>query len=160
MNTSKENAILQIWANQYPALAEIVSKYSVLYSENIIIEPENLPDFINDFVKYVEAEHSHKIQTGELYYMQDTRANCGNNMMFWRKGCQGYTQCIADAEVFTADEAIRQMISRRSDIPWRKDYIDGIASLSVDTQRADIRAANMLPPSQRNDLPESLRDQA
>ncbi|SEN71791.1 hypothetical protein [Nitrosomonas marina] len=158
MNTN--NTSLQRWVSQYPAIAEIVSRHSVSHNENFIFEPENLAGFISDLTGYFAAEHSHKIQTGELYYMQDSRNILGNNMLFWRKGCQGYTQCIADAEVFTADEAIRQMISRRSDIPWRKDYIDGIASLSVDTQRADIRAANMLPPSQRNDLPESLRDQA
>ena len=104
-----------------------------------------------------------QVQTGTLYYIQDSRAHCGNNMMFWRKGCQGYTQCIDEAEIFTADEAIRQMIDRRSDVPWPKDYIDRISSRHVDMQRADIRSARLSVrdiESVTGDLPEILRNQA
>ena len=104
-----------------------------------------------------------QVQGPSLYYIQDSRAHCGNSMMFWRKGSQGYTQCIDEAEVFTADEAIRQMIERRTDVPWPKDYIDSISSRHVDMQRADIRSARLSVldiESVTGDLPEILRNQA
>lgn len=84
-------------------------------------------------------------------------------MLFLRKGLHGYTDDISEAAVFTADEAIKQIVNCRTDIPWPKNYIDEISSIVVDTQRADFREAylslktNLL---ENEDLPEIFRDQA
>lgn len=70
------------------------------------------------------------------YYMQDIRSVVGNCAMFWRLG-GGYTCNVDDAEVFTAEDAIRIASSRETDVMRPKSVIDAIARRHVDVQ--DLR---------------------
>jgi hypothetical protein len=67
------------------------------------------------------------------YYLQDSRANVGDNLMFWAKH-GGYTSNVSAADLFSEDEAFRQNHSRPSDIPWPSSYIDTRTRLVVDMQ--------------------------
>ena len=94
----------------------------------------------------------------DLYYLQDTRQYVGNCMLWWRKGGAGYCCDLADAGVFSKDEAYRQHRARETDVPWPKEYIDRRAALYVDHQRVDrelMLAA--YDPEQREVLREKAR---
>lgn len=73
----------------------------------------------------------------DLYYMQDSRGYVGNAVSWWKQDREGYTLDPRRAHVFTREQAQRQHRSRKTDIPWPKDYIDGLATLQVDMQRLD-----------------------
>lgn len=80
----------------------------------------------------------------DLYYLQDKRTICGNSMMWWGKGRAGYVCDIREAHIFTKEEAQRQHEARKTDIPWRKSYIDARIRHHIDFQyceRADVEAA-------------------
>lgn len=69
-----------------------------------------------------------------FYYLQDSRSTVGNDVLWWRKGGHGYTTDLREAEVYTAADAQRMHLSRHSDIPWPKDYIDSKTRPAVDVQ--------------------------
>jgi hypothetical protein len=68
------------------------------------------------------------------YYLQDSRSYVGNDMLWWRKGCHGYTTNVNEAHVFTLKEANEHQASRRTDIPWPKHYIDNRLTSVCDAQ--------------------------
>lgn len=79
----------------------------------------------------------------ELFYLQDSRSYVGNDVLWWAKDGNGYTTDLSKAQTYTKDEAQRKHDSRRSDIPWPKDYIDAKTRPAVDMQyikRADALA--------------------
>ena len=70
------------------------------------------------------------------YYVQDDRQYVGNSMLWWRKECAGYVCDIREAHVFPSLEAAKKRCSRPTDIPWKKEFIDGIVSHHIDMQHA------------------------
>jgi len=77
----------------------------------------------------------------EAYYLQDSRSFVGNSMVWWGKGKSGYFCGLEDAHVFSKEDAFAQHKSRSTDIPWPKQYIDGLASRHVDIQKVSHKAA-------------------
>lgn len=77
----------------------------------------------------------------ELFYLQDSRNYCGNDLYWWAKDHHGYTTDLSRAHVFTKEEAIRLHNDRCTDIPWPKDYIDGKTRPAVDCQHVDREVA-------------------
>jgi len=73
----------------------------------------------------------------KLYYMQDKRQYVGNDVLWWAKDGKGYTTDITKAEVWTELEAFKQELSRSTDIPWPKDYVDARTKMVVDIQHLD-----------------------
>jgi len=73
-----------------------------------------------------------------LFYMQDARSYCGNDILFWAQDHCGYTTDISKAHVFTENEAMEIMKNRKTDIAWQKDYIDSIARKVVDYQDTSL----------------------
>jgi ketosteroid isomerase-like protein len=68
-----------------------------------------------------------------LFYMQDSRTNCGSNAMFWgAKG--GYATNLDALEVFTLEDAQRQHNARESDVPLLKSAVDALSIAAVDFQ--------------------------
>jgi hypothetical protein len=57
------------------------------------------------------------------YYLQDSRGNVGDNLMFWMPAGGGYTSNIDKASRFTEAEAFAQHQSRPTDVPWPVDYV-------------------------------------
>jgi hypothetical protein len=78
-----------------------------------------------------------------LFYLQDSRNYTGNCMSWWKLG-GGYTTDLSMAQTFSQEAAQRQHNSRESDIPWSKDYIDGLARPTVDMQKAKKDSPEML----------------
>lgn len=70
----------------------------------------------------------------QLFYMQDGRSYVGNDVLWWAKGGNGYTTDLRNAQTYTKDEAQQMHNSRRSDIPWPKEYIDAKTRPAVDMQ--------------------------
>ncbi len=70
----------------------------------------------------------------DLYYLQDSRTYCGNDVMWWAKGKQGYTTDLRNAMVFTKEEAQAQHDIRETEIPWPKACIDERTRPAVDMQ--------------------------
>lgn len=70
------------------------------------------------------------------YYLQDTRSYVGNDMLFWAVNGNGYVTDLRKAHVYTREEAVRQHQSRKSDLPWPKEYIDNLQRPVVDMQDA------------------------
>lgn len=66
-----------------------------------------------------------------LYYIQDSRDFVGNSMLWWRPDGRGYTTDIAEAGQYA-----HKPTDRDSDVLWPVEYIDGIAQLHVDHQKA------------------------
>lgn len=60
------------------------------------------------------------------YYIQNTDAGyLGNAIMFWRKGCCGYTANLDDAEVFNEEDAKSICLGdQRKNKAWPVEYID------------------------------------
>lgn len=50
----------------------------------------------------------------------------GNDLVFWKTGCSGYTSNLLEAHMFTKDEAFKQHKCRNTDIPIPVDmFITG-----------------------------------
>jgi rubrerythrin len=64
--------------------------------------------------------------------------------MTWWKDPAGYTTDLSLAKVYTQEEAQRQHNARETDIPWPKDYIDGLARPTVDMQKAKKDSLEMV----------------
>jgi len=85
-----------------------------------------------------EMKHERKlIQRDRLFYLRDDRQVVGNCLLWWAKGRSGYTCNLDNAHVFTEKEAFEQHRSRKTDRPYPKDVIDGIAIRHVDHQVVD-----------------------
>lgn len=70
-----------------------------------------------------------------LFYMHDSRdGGCiGSAVTLWQES--GYNVGVDSARVFTQSEAEAQHKSRSSDIPLKKDMVDGLVERRVDVQR-------------------------
>lgn len=69
----------------------------------------------------------------KYFYVQDSRSYVGNDVLWWALG-GGYTTNLLKAEVFTFDRAKSLHLSRNTDIPWLKSYIDDKTRPTVDMQ--------------------------
>jgi len=77
------------------------------------------------------------------FYLQDSRTDVGDGLMFWALG-GGYTTSLDKAELFTQEQACSH---RETDIPWPKDYVDARAHLGVDHQYISLdEARDQLSP--------------
>ena len=70
----------------------------------------------------------------EKFYLQDSRSYVGNNVLFWAKDNKGYTTDVSKAQLYSRDVAEKMHLSRPSDIPWPKSYIDNKTRPAVDMQ--------------------------
>lgn len=78
----------------------------------------------------------------EEFYMQDTRNQVGNSMLWWAKDGCGYVCDIRQAEVWSRKAAEAQHKMRSTDRPWPKAYIDARIAHHVDFQRCDYSQAS------------------
>lgn len=69
----------------------------------------------------------------DQFYLQDSRGNTGDGLMFWAQG-DGYTTNLDSAEVRTRHHTVSQHQSRETDVPWPKAYIDARTHTGVDSQ--------------------------
>lgn len=81
-----------------------------------------------------------------LFLLQDSRSYVGSNLQFWKVG-GGYTTNIEHAERFSMDAAVRQNVTRETDIPWPVQYIRDRSHDAVDCQylKADEADAFITP---------------
>lgn len=70
----------------------------------------------------------------QLFYMQDSRTYVGNDVLWWALNGNGYTTDLRMAQTYTQEAAQRMHNTRRTDIPWPKDYIDQKTRPAVDMQ--------------------------
>lgn len=75
------------------------------------------------------------------YYIQNWSAGyLGNAIIFWRKGRNGYTANLDDAEIFTEEEA-KEIVNANpiKNKAWSKEYIDNNRGIQriVDSQYID-----------------------
>lgn len=76
------------------------------------------------------------IMENKDYYIQN--GYVGNTMLFWRKNGDGYTTNLDEAGIWDEESAKTICANRnKNNRAWPISYIDKIASLQVDTQRAD-----------------------
>ena len=73
----------------------------------------------------------------QLFYLQDSRGYVGNDVLWWAKGCRGYTTDLSKAEVYDFEKVQRMHNSRETDVPWPKEYIDQRTRPAVDMQYID-----------------------
>lgn len=74
-----------------------------------------------------------------MYYIRN-EGYLGNALMWWTKGCNGYTCDIRNAHKFTEEEAKKQCESRYQDTAYECDYIDNLEEshkLIIDCQYVD-----------------------
>lgn len=69
-----------------------------------------------------------------LFFLQDSRSYVGNDMQFWKKGGNGYTTNVDEAEVYTLEQAQSRHNARETDIPWPVEYIRSKTRPAVDFQ--------------------------
>lgn len=69
----------------------------------------------------------------DKYYLQCGYS--GNDLLFWKRGRAGYTTNLADAHVFTKQEAFAQHRVREIDVPREKKLMDAIAHRAVSMSR-------------------------
>lgn len=81
------------------------------------------------------------------FYLQDSRGNVGDNLMFWGKS-GGYTSDIQAAEQFSEESAFRQNHSRSSDVPWPADYVAAHSRPVTDMQYVKVSEAETFADSQ------------
>jgi len=68
------------------------------------------------------------------YYLQDSRGNVGENLMFWAPAGAGYTSNIDNAALFSEEAAFTQHESRHCDVPWPAEYVRARVRPVVDMQ--------------------------
>jgi len=78
------------------------------------------------------------------YYLQDSRGNTGDNLMFWA-AAGGYTSSLDKAELFSEDKVFSMHTSRPSDVPWPADYVKARTRPVVDMQYLVVDEAHMAP---------------
>ena len=71
----------------------------------------------------------------QLYYIQDSRQFVGNCVLFWRKGGNGYTTDLSEAQIYTHEDATKICNNRSTDKMWPIEQINILASETVDMQR-------------------------
>ncbi len=74
----------------------------------------------------------------ELYYLQDSRSYCGNDVMWWGKENKGYTSDLSKAETYTRQQAMQKHNLRKTDKAWPKNYIDKKTRPAVDHQYLEL----------------------
>lgn len=73
--------------------------------------------------------------TDTKYYIQRAASGCvGNCLLWWRKGGDGYTLDVDDAQVFDRAAANELVRDDKKYVAWEKDYIDCAAGRHVDHQ--------------------------
>lgn len=73
----------------------------------------------------------------QLFYVRDTRTNCGNACFWWGKDSKGYTTHIDRAGKYTMAQVLAM---RETDVPYPVEEIDKIWSHHVDYQHLrDLR---------------------
>jgi hypothetical protein len=75
-----------------------------------------------------------------MFYLQNDRGYVGNDISWWKSG-GGYTTDLEQAEVFTKEKAFKQQMSRATDVPWPKKYIDEHVTHVIDMQTVDYKLA-------------------
>lgn len=72
---------------------------------------------------------------GKLFYIQKTGMFCGNSPLWWKKGGNGYSPDLKEAELFWEEEAKRICSKPGSDKQmWPQTYIANHIEHHVDTQ--------------------------
>lgn len=75
------------------------------------------------------------------YYIQNKNAGfLGNAIMFWKKGCNGYTANLDNAEIFSEVEAEKICKANpEKNKAWSKEYIDNNEGIQriIDSQYLD-----------------------
>lgn len=74
----------------------------------------------------------------KMYYVRN-EGYLGNALLWWKKGCNGYTCDIRDAHKFTFEEA-QSICKRPVDTAYECDYIDELIiaqKLIIDCQYVD-----------------------
>lgn len=77
----------------------------------------------------------------DLFYLQDSRSVCGNDLFFWAADGRGYTTDVNKAQVYSREDAMAQHEARNTDIPWPKAYIDSRTRPTVDFQYCNRKEA-------------------
>lgn len=80
------------------------------------------------------------------YYYVERKASgyVGNCLLWWRKGGQGYTCNIDDAEVFTENNPYFASIAKDGKYRvWEKEYIDSVTVRHVDHQHLNLDLAGV-----------------
>lgn len=72
-----------------------------------------------------------------LFYLQDSRTHCGNDVMWWKIDGRGYTSDLREAATYTKDQADAMARTRDTNVAWPKDYIDKKSRPVVDFQYID-----------------------
>lgn len=72
-------------------------------------------------------------QAKDFYVLMDNRQTVGNQVLFHAKNRQGYTTNLAEAHLFTAEEAKRLNEARTTDIAYKIDYLLEAATIGVDS---------------------------
>jgi len=76
----------------------------------------------------------------DRYYVRN-EGFLGNALLWWKKGCNGYTCDIRDAHVFTKDEA-ESICKRPQDTAYLCEYLDDLVKaqkLIIDCQYVDSK---------------------
>lgn len=87
--------------------------------------------------------------SGSQYFLQDSRGNVGDGLMFWAK-TGGYTSDVGKAEAFDEDKAFAQNKSRPSDVPWPVAYITQRIHVGVDMQYVSKQGEADYPDQRAN----------
>ena len=98
-------------------------------------DSETLCQALNECKSY--AHTTDYPPTRKLYYIQDSRQYVGNALLWWAKNSAGYTTDLDKAGAYTRKEALKIAQNRSTDILWPVDYINKIASKTVDMQVID-----------------------
>ena len=90
------------------------------------------------------------------YYIQRHRSGfVGNCLLWWRKGGNGYTCNLDDAEVFDENDKVFQRIAKDKTTytAWEKGYIDSCAHRHVDHQYVnyDMKGVRQVPETKEGE---------
>lgn len=98
-------------------------------------EPDKLSP--REFIQKLRTQtpESDEPDSADLYYVQDNRSYCGNDVKWWAKDGHGYTTDLSQAHVFTLAEVER--LDRDCDVAWPKAYVDERTRPAVDIQRLE-----------------------
>lgn len=101
--------------------ADRKDKISAIYKD---ANQLNISAVISGLESYIADDFSVFIfNMGNTFLLQETSGIFGTEMLWWKKGKAGYTTNIAEAHLFTKEEAMKQHQLRETDIPWPYHYI-------------------------------------
>jgi hypothetical protein len=125
--------------NDRPSYGKVVAAL-----DKVIKERDALRRYDKDRPRFTSKE--------PLYYIQCTSNYAYDYILWWRKGSAGYTHNLAEAGLYTAEEAKGIVDCRGEEVAWAKEHVEHCQNPAVSIET--LRGRGFAPFLDRKKMPQ------